>query len=218
MPWLHSILPILENNLDILSEISLDDGGGKIGISPGRSVGNTSQVIHASDFEVINQLQRGIRVDVRDAVHCISLFPIDVRSRVCKNDGPHWLHQSVMVRALWVRSRPTCCKVPTDSKASKDQFFYNEKIIWFGKHAKMAVLFVVQVVVESLPYGSCLVQRPCDLSGGPTRDRTGDSCERVPVVKNSSRSKHSRSETRWDHNIVILRWLVSCDQDRVRLA
>lgn len=69
-----------------------------------------------------------------------------------------------------------------------------------------------------IPDRTSLVKRPTNFDGRTTRGEAGDLLVRVAVVKYSSGINKNRRETVWSNNVVILRSLVSCEEDRVALS
>lgn len=55
MPWLHSVFPILEHNLNIFSEISTHNRGLEVGISPSGKTRNGSNTKNSRDLEVVSK-------------------------------------------------------------------------------------------------------------------------------------------------------------------
>nr|GMD92935.1 hypothetical protein Iba_chr14fCG2540 [Ipomoea batatas] len=54
--------------------------------------------------------------------------------------------------------------------------------------------------LENLPNRSCLVKRPVDLSGRPSRGRPRDFHKRVAIVENRGRGEHSRAVTKTEYD------------------
>lgn len=69
-----------------------------------------------------------------------------------------------------------------------------------------------------VPDRTSLLKRPIKLGGGCRRNRTRDRSVRVGVVKDGSGGEESFSETSGHCNVVILRWLISCEENRIRLS
>lgn len=63
-----------------------------------------------------------------------------------------------------------------------------------------------------------MVEGPINLYRRTAGRGTFDSASRVTVTKNASGSEHPRSEASGNDNVVVLRWLVSRDEHRVRLT
>lgn len=111
VPRLNGVLPVLEDDLDELMEVGAHDGGMEVGVAAGGVGGDAADGEDARDVEVVGQLQWGVRGNVGDAVDGVPLLAVDVRGRVGEDDGSSGFDQSVVVRALWVRSRPACGQV-----------------------------------------------------------------------------------------------------------
>lgn len=89
MPRLHGVLIVLENDFEELMERSWQHRCSKGWRSS--SIWNSLngiQTENTRDVEVICKLQRGVRINIRDAVDGISLLPTDKWCRIGKHNSP----------------------------------------------------------------------------------------------------------------------------------
>lgn len=118
MPRLHGVLIVLENNFEELMERSWQHRCSKGWRSSSWNSLNGIQTENTRDVEVICKLQRGVRINIRDAVDGISLLPTDKWCRIGKDNSPRRCNFPVMEWTL--RIWPSCiwCQIPP-SKAKE---------------------------------------------------------------------------------------------------
>lgn len=111
---LNDIFVILEDKLHKCSVVSLQHRCVKVYATASGPVRNASHTENARDFEVVGELKRSVRSNVRHAINCVSLFAIHYTWWTRQYDGPGCVYETVMVGALRVGPRPTCCQVGPD--------------------------------------------------------------------------------------------------------
>lgn len=97
VPGLDSVLPILENYLNVLSEVRGHDGGLEVAAPPVGACGHASQIEDPRNLEVICKLYWSVRWNKRGPVDSIPLLAIDYRGRVRQHDGAAGLDHPVAI-------------------------------------------------------------------------------------------------------------------------
>lgn len=217
MPRLHTVLPVLEHNLNKFSKISVHDRSGKVGISSsGRIVRNASKIVNPTNLKVISQFHRCITWNIWHTVNSISLLSIYIRSRVCKHYCLAWLDHSVVVGALRIRPRSACSQIPTVIYKKIKNKNTNE---WTVNILKKYIMKCItqDYKHEYVPNGSSLKEWSSNVCGRSKRDRARNLSEWVAVVKNCCCGKYPSCKPCWYYDVIVLRRLISSDQHRIRL-
>lgn len=108
VPWLHSVFWIFKNKLSITSEISSHDRSLKVGSTTSGVIWDASKGENSRDIEVVRKFKRSISRDKGHTIDSISLLAINNWSRALKSNCMGCVDQSIMVRALRIRSWATC--------------------------------------------------------------------------------------------------------------
>lgn len=80
MVALNDVFLVLEDNLHKCSVVGLQNRCVKVKATSSGPVGNASDTENTWDFEVVCQLQRSVRSNVRHAVDSVSLFAVHYTS------------------------------------------------------------------------------------------------------------------------------------------
>ena len=108
VPRLHIIFWILKNNLSITSEISSHDRSLEVSTTTSGAVRDASKGEHSRDIVVVRKFKWSISRDEGHTIDSIPLLLINNGSRVLKSNCTSCVDQSIMIRALRVRSWATC--------------------------------------------------------------------------------------------------------------
>lgn len=111
MPALYDILVVLENDFDESSVISAHYRSILVNSSTVWPVRNAPDPENSSYFEEIGDLQGSICRDKWHAIDGVSLLPVDKPGGVRQYNGTGCADETIVIRPLWVRPRPTGCKI-----------------------------------------------------------------------------------------------------------
>lgn len=114
VPGLHGLLGVLEHDLGEASVVGLHHGGPEDSAAAGGAAGDSAEVEHSSDVEVIGELDRSVSGDEGHAVDGIPLLGVDDRGRVGELDCRCCVDQPVVVRPLRIRPRSARTQIPPD--------------------------------------------------------------------------------------------------------
>lgn len=111
VPALYNALTVLKHNFDKSSVVSAHNWCVEVHFCVIGVVRYATNAVNSFNLEIVCKLEGCVSRDEGDSVNCISLLAIDLSCWISQFDSSGDVYKTIVVRALWVRSWPACCKV-----------------------------------------------------------------------------------------------------------